>query len=877
MSLLRLATGRGRRGNGWPAQAAAIVLLGALVAHGQDGGRPDGIPRSAKPPAGQVPPPPDPPARPGGAAGGGGGGGGGAVNAVDSIPLPPPKTDLEAVQRRNDELRRQIERAEAWQRQMASETPKVENSIASLRTEIEDLREWKKATFVLGDPRGTVAAAVRIDGERFLVQGIAEGRRVPPYLAAAAKDRIVCVATQAGRDLARRIASSRRRGDSIQDALLDELQVKVWKTHALLPLSDAAGLRFVVFRDARKRSHQQIGVFSKVEGETLFYQPIGPDVRQIDRSRIEPGTLRADVGADILDAVDGDATFLDYCVLNAAHELSQIGKQPGHMAIGVRVELDGIAGSLQDQSQFQSRRADSNDFFKCAGIPFFDFPFEYTAYLADPNAALKELARGIEDSLYAKLQTAGFPVVERENIEALRKQPVDVPSSETGAALGATHLLVAEVGPSRRSGMYRLSVRLIDSYRGNVVWAIDSEPTLPPHDPGNPLFLKSGRLAAIRSVKDLPEAQVVLLEGLESPLLVPLARANSRPLSQLVVLEAGPPGEIRYRSLFSRRTLTLPERLVSLHTSEPSEEPKFPKTVVVRPVEKGVDQVADESMLESQLTRAVVWAIASASMTPAGRIVDDLEEGKAFRVSLGSQDGIKNDTLLRILRPGPGQPAADASPVLSGTPSPEEFPLPITLKVRTLDADSCVVVPIRTGLEIDSGWSDGSLAPRLGDIVYNPCERPRKFAVFPPEDRLRDVAGVEFGRLPVSKQQKIMIDQQALAATIRSKIVTSFVNLHAAFSDEGIYEDDPACPVRDRRFRWKLLNVQKTCERVAVKGATHAIGGYIKPDRTTFENNVRYEVELVVFEIHRDANGKWSLTDTNIQLPRLRLGAKLWD
>ncbi|AMV21632.1 hypothetical protein [Planctomyces sp. SH-PL14] len=872
MSLLRFATGW--RGTGWLMPAAVAVLLGTLVAHGQgpSEGRPDGIPKSAKRPAGQAPPPADQPARPGGAVGGGG-----AVDPVETIPLPPPKTELEAVQRRNDELRRQIERAEAFQRQMASETPKIENSIASLRAEIENLREWKKATFVLGDPRGTVAAAIRIDGERFLVQGIAEGRRVSPHLAAAAKDRIVCVATQAGRDLARRIASSCRRGDAIQDALLEELKTKVWKTHPLLPLADAGGLRFVVFRDAQKRSHQQIGVFSKVEGETLFYQPIGRDVRQIDRSRIEPGTLRADVGADILDAVDGDATFLDYCVLSAAHELSQIGKLPGHMAIGVRVELDGISGSLQDQSRLLVRRGDSNDFFRCAGIPFFDFAFEYTTYLADPNAALKELARGIEDSLYTKLHTAGFPVVELENIESLRKQPGDVPSSEMGAALNATHLLVAEVGPSRRSGMYRLSVRLIDSYRGNVVWAIDSEPTLPPHDPSNPLFLKSGRLATIRSVKDLPEAQVVPLEGMESPLLVPLARANSRPLSQLVLLEASPPGEVRYRSLFSRRTLTLPERLVSVHASEPSEEPKFPKTVVVRPVEKGVDQVADESMLESQLTRAVIWAIASASMTPAGRIVEELEEGRAFRISLGSQDGIQKETLLRILRPGPGRPATDAAAALSGAPSSEECPLPITFKVRTLDADSCVVVPIRMGLEIDAEWNDGRLTPRLGDIVYNPCERPRKFAVFPPEDRLRDVAGVEFGRMPVSKQQKIMIDQQTLAATIRSKIVTSFVNLHAAFSDEGIYEDDPACPLRDRRFRWKLLNVQKTCEQVAAKGATHAIGGYIKPDRTTFENNVRYEVELVVFELHRDANGQWSMTDTNIQLPRLRLGAKLWD
>lgn len=769
---------------------------------------------------------------------------------------------------RIDELRRQLLQAESLDRQLASEGPQLDKQVASLKNELEEVRQWKQASFVLGDSTGTVAAAVRIDGDRFVVQGTAEGRKVPSRLSAAAKEQIVCVATKAGRDLARTLCRGCRPGDEIRDNALDELKSNVWKSHQLLPLADAADLKFVVFRDAQRRARQHIGVFSKVDGDSLYYQPLGRDVREIHRSRIEPGTLRADAGADILDAVDGDETFLDYCVLSVAHELSKIGRQPGHMAIGVRVELDGLGANLKDEGRYITQKIDTNDFFKRCGICFFDFAFEWSVFQEDRNAALKRIARGVEDSLYTKLHTSGFPVVELEHIESLRLLGGDQPVSKIGPALGATHLLVAEVGPAKRDGMYRLTMRLVDGYRGNALWAIDSEPTLPRHDSENPLFLKSGRLAAIRQVKDLPEEQNVPMLGIEKPALVPLARSNSIARTQLVLVEPGPPGEFFYRSLFGRQVYSLPERLVSLEEADPRMEPKYPKTVVARYIDQGVDEVADDAALDGQLTRAVIWAMASSSMTPAGRIVESLEGGHAFRITLGLQDGLRQDSVLRVLRTASTRDGREPDDGAGG--ERDDFPLPLTFKVRSLDAESSVVIPLRMGLEIDQAWNDGSLVPRVGDIVYNPHERVRKFAVFPPQDRLQDVAGKEFQRLSQSQRQKIMIDQENLAQAIRRKVATSFINLNAAFTDEGVYDEHP-------RTRVKTLNYPRTCEKVALKGATHVIGGFIKPDRATFQSNVKYDVELLVYELTQKANGLWDTTETKIQLPKLKLGPKVWE
>lgn len=778
-------------------------------------------------------------------------------------PLESLKQKLKTSRQRVEEQRQKIEAAKAAERKLGDDLSSLKARREKLKAEVPELKRWLDASFVLGDTRANNIAAIKIDGDGFTLIGNASGADVSSRIAVAIKERIPRVATTSGRELARRIATSIQPGERLSPELTSEIRNKVWTPHrvfsGVFKQNDAQPEpQFVVFRGVHS-ARQQIGIVQDVTPTSLTFFPVGPSQKTIERGLVEPGSVRSDLGKDILDAVDGDDTYLDYCILSIADKLSAIGREPGHMAVGLHVLLDGLQSNLD----IVERRTNEYTEIDLSNVPFFfgmklggKIRRDNSRDIPDPHADLKRKAREVEDSIYQRMFDCGIPIVENEHVQLLRdaaKSPGDI-----GSRLHATHMVVAEVDRSTK-GLIRLSTRLLDVKTGGQLWASNSESTCPKTQKSdNAFFLKSGTLAMISLDTNAPSAKNEELKGYESPLKVPFAHnivtSSKPPAQQLVVLDdaaanGAAPDFWTYRPLFDRQVWKVKKSAVKTEAFPLG----FPQYL------SKASSKNDTSMTE-QLTRAVVWELAAKGLTPAGRVEEVLENRQAFRLSIGKENDIKPDSYVRVYRPkGDSQ----------GSDGPTDFPLPMSLRIRTLNDSSSIAVPIRTGLQ--GYWEEDGLWPRPGDIVYNPYEFPRKVAIFPLEGRAKSLSAKDITALSdnnAKKWQDIVQNQDELARKIQGKLRDGFLKLNSvAYESQGV-------TLTDRRGG-VTVNVDATCAEAASKGATHVIGGFIKPVKVG--DNVRYETQINLYELAKTDTGKWHLGRELVSLPVGKLGAQGWD
>ena len=137
--------------------------------------------------------------------------------------------------------------------------------------------------------------------------------------------------------------------------------------------------------------------------------------------------------------------------------------------------------------------------------------------------------------------------------------------------------------------------------------------------------------------------------------------------------------------------------------------------------------------------------------------------------------------------------------------------------------------------------------PRKGDIVFNAYEPKKKVAIFPPEDRSKDLSQIDRSKMAnnAKQWQDIVQNSNELAKKIQAKLRDGFLKLNSVgYETEGIFQNGQ-------------LDVSGTCKAAVDKGATHVVGGYITP--TKAGKDVKYKVNLNVFKIEKDASGRWGL------------------
>ena len=768
--------------------------------------------------------------------------------------LDPLRDKLNEQKVRTEKLREQVNAANAQKRRAKEELETYQKQIQKLREEIPEMRRWQGASFILGDSRATDAVAIKVEGSSFSVLGKAVGEYVAGRVAAAANAKVPRVATAKGRQLARLVASRVVPGEPLPPELDSEIRSNIWKTHSIFPVpingrESHPELRFVVLRTLSS-TKQQIGIVQRIDPTSLTYLPIGRTEKTIDRREVELGSVRADYGKDILDAVDGDATYLDFCILSIADKLHSIGHELGTMAVGVHVVLDGMSEGLEDKSGRTNEfvELNKNNIFEAFGLNIgIAFRKDISKEIKDPNVDLKQRAREAEDHLYAKLSDFRIPVAESEHVDYLRSARQSLKPEKIAGLLNVTHLVVAEFDRTVRD-VPRLSVRLISAKDGNALWAANSDLTCPKQESGNSFFLKSGVLAMMGLDPKEPASKNVELKGYEEPLKVAFAHkmtAGKLPSQQLVILEpAQNKLELAYRPMFDRVIQTVPR-----------------KVVTVQELPKGFSQYLAKATTDSntnmseQLARAIVWEFAAKGLTPAGRVEEILEDRQAYRLSIGRENELKADSFVRVYRPKNATAADDG---------PSDFPLPMTLRIKTLDDSSSVAVPVRTGL--DGYWEEDGLWPQIGDIVFNPYEKPRKVAIFPPENKSNDLSELDRRKIGdnfVKKWQDVVQNTDEVAKKVQTKLRDGFVKLNSvAYESEGIFVN-------------KKLDVARTCEAAHANGATHAIGGYIQPAKAG--TSVKYDVKLIMYELAKNKEGKWGLGRDIHSIPIGKLGLQTWD
>lgn len=803
----------------------------------------------------------------------------------DSSVKSPLENELESLRRRADTLRKEIQKSVEQRQKHEKNIRSKLADIVSLNEERKRIGEenlelelWQKAMLILGDAQSDVAAAVSFEGDDVRLIASCMGVGVKDRLYAAANATVPRAASRDGRDLARRIISADiKPGNLLTPPIAEAIHNQVWRPNPKTPWSYPADPRFVVFRDSESR-RQRLGVFDRIEGNAMSYFPVGRERKIVERERIEPGSLRADNGSDILDAVEADEGFADYCALNILHHLTRGGAEPGFHAVGLHVKLNGIIGSLAQLDRKRVRKMSwhpsglaytiGRQFPSTFGGNRFallaahvsesaSFDLDWSTIERDMHADLKRDARKIEDDLYLRLSRCGVPLIEKEHFDLIRRGKVDVDQLSSGSAgtlMDATHLVVADVdAPKPPAIAPRVNVRLIEVRSGSVLWMANSAELSPRIEDRNPFFPISGKLAVLQRDPHLPKTQELPLFGVEQPLKVEFAQSGApSPPNQLVLLEGDNGTDYFYRSLFSPEIHSVPRRHVSLQT-----------------LDKGIPEVITASEFLSQQTRALVWYLASHSLTPAGRITEILENGKAYRVSVGTQHGINNDTMLRAYRPRNHLAEASAEEAL-------DVPLPISLVVRSAAAESCIVVARRLGL--DGYWEESTVHPRVGDLVYDPSMSKRKIAVFPPEDDSKTIGQAERIRMTgnnVLEWQKIIATQEKVANEIRRKLVNGFRALDVAYEGKGSF-DQIDFGRRASRQQGEL-NVARTVEEALRNDATHAIGGYIRPTGNSRGGGIRYEVELRLFTLSLDpATKQGRLEETKVALPKFMLGQSQW-
>lgn len=710
------------------------------------------------------------------------------------------------------------------------EVRQVEREIEATKSKIERLKLWGSCTLILGSRTSSQAVALDEVGESFRLADAADGDFVAQALVYAWKSGVDRVWNPEAQRLTTDILRTVKRGETLPSPLDQRLRKSFW---TVPKFAGVAGSErdppVVVFQSVHERK-QRVGMFLGISGDELAYRPLAATEAKVTRPEIVPGSLRVDTGAELVAAaaVEQGGTFLDFCILQAAHRLSPADDRPAHPIVAVHVDVRCEAIRSTKAAARLSRRESQH--FRDVGSLLGIEPGEEIP--TDVCTALNRLARRAEDRIYDKLVALGIAITERKFLDNVLAEQ-DVKSGRNRQATStvdradllkvarqheATHVLVARIEePATLNSQFYLSMRLIDLRSNQPVLSLSGENLAPREDSASPIFLHSGRLAWARW-KDRNKRGP--FPGIEQPPIVPvtIGLTGGKTPSRCLVIEetAGAGDAAAFRPLFSRNVERRPWSEIDL-------VPASFETL----------RMSDDPEVRSQLHRYIVWHMAKPAMTPAGRIVAAYPEAGNVETTLGLKHGLAEGAKLRVARP-----VELLSSNLQSRVGKLPIRLPTMLTVSELEEDGSRAFLKKSGKT--GYWDDASMQPREGDLVFARFTPQHRIAVYTPqvpepqpkttfnwnEPGLRD----ELKRLQLSS---IRVTQtgQTIADQLR-------VRLRDAFKTQGIQTTGDSKP---------MSSADEELQDAISHDATIICSGRMYP--VIERSNLRWRVEMRLEEI----------------------------
>lgn len=710
------------------------------------------------------------------------------------------------------EVKESLEQLEVEKRTLVRRYRELPAEIAKLKSKLKWLEAWQEADVVLGSATSGTVAALRREGEQYVLLRAAKSTDAVDAIGAARKSGVLRIANSQARDLANQLAASTREGQPVNERLASRMTSEIWKQLRFVAIDrEVVDPPFVVYRDSAKDA-QRVGLLVGQPAEDGFtINPVGAATRRVSRGDIRVGSVFVERGNEIIPALEEGASFLDYCALTAAHRLSTPKDTPGYVSLAVYVRFamhsEIAAGEDRARRGFNVLELDG------IHTPFVSLGIRTKIdFNTKASPALEKLRRQAEDLFYERLVELGVPVVEREHLDLIEKERQLLPARsdrDFADRLDATHVLVAEVEQSAGGSRCHTSVRLTDVKQGKIIWAASGDDTVPPAEDWSRFSVHGGQ-PVVASVKSLADAELSSL--VESPRLIPIgndAKTKRVPDDLLVIREPGDRNAPQlYRSLFQNAATPV----------------SFSSAV------KTVDSVND--VPRDQRYRFLVWQLGQRLLTPAGRIlaVRTVDQTRHATVSLGADQHVEPGSHLRVLRQGLPTDSNHAN----DNPA-EDVLLASTMRVTEVFKDRCTAIINASGL--GGAWDERAIQPEIGDVVVSRFEPRKTVAVFPAQLRDPETPGERKAAKWDERNAQGVFGQRlecvkrltAVRAKIRDDLRSGLEDLQLTVFQGEV--DDP----------------EKSCREAWQKGARVAIGGFVSAVDT---QKMRYELQMVELQPH---------------------------
>ncbi|MFK7768542.1 MAG: hypothetical protein AB8B55_15070 [Mariniblastus sp.] len=632
------------------------------------------------------------------------------------------REELKALRKEKEQIEAATHEAKRKIESLKRDVESVKDSIASESKQLEEIRRFQTADFVVLDPELFVVGLVDSgDGYKLVgkasnsvakLAGNAVKKWNKPIIASEPK-----LAAQI-----HRLETDQELSTSLKDKL-DEL----WGSRSFFPEVEGEKIQYVNFVDL-DTNRQRLGFYLKHDENTLSAFTIDGKIEQIKKLRVVPGTARVAAG-DKLIRTENDFQILDFCACEIARLLSGnddkeqfVKSVPPNVVVYVKIDLP--------ESHFDVFRTISGKMF----------------WASDRYKNFDSLQQQLEDDLQVKLGKLGVKVLERENLDAIigeQKLSAEFDNEEIlGQMTFATHVFICEVAESSNGTGYKINVRLADVRTSEQLWQESYDRPRTRLVENQKYDLSSGRLAVVNVVKKRPEEWRPLREAKLTSRLGELE-------TQLLIMEKTSAGNsksdsIRARNLFSMQIEDLPKKYIRNADSK---------------LVKSADDVPPECMLQY-----MCWKIRQKTMPLAGLLtqVNDSDDS-SFVMLDDAKSIVKRGDRVNIFRVNTYVETSNDSEVIN------RLPLNATvLEVQNggfrISTEASDVVTLWTGTE-------GLVA---GDLVCPPSQADEhKFVVrdftigMPPPSVLKELGSSrqrreEFYRISQSVAKKFGQDFHAM-------------------------------------------------------------------------------------------------------------------
>ena len=612
-----------------------------------------------------------------------------------------------------DEKQEQLRQIEDDEQDTIRRKKKLEGEIINLISLNDELMEWQKAEFALLEPGVRAVALNHVNDEFYVIDTSADqqifdldGFTVPKMeliTQTLAKGKVPSVITDP--KLVRDVERVVEKGGNVPESLKERV-TEYWKPHQYLPIPQDKELEFVSFID-KQSDLRRVGLFAAAKKDSLEMFSAQGKLETISRADVLPGSIWKGTKKELMHSLD-DRYFIDFCIFEIAHQLQLFSSEPSLQTLVIQVRLDEIEREEVELPPLM-------EWGTIEGGGVLGVLLAYSIANRQMNAREKERAEAkaklaklrkledivayLEDEMYARVVKMGVTTLERENRDFLIQQRnlndgQTTPTLESiGSQIFATHALIIEVKPPRKTGLFHASVRLVDLYSEKILFA-DEADRKPDYRPKAGTFhLDSGELTVV-------ETRDPKFKPLEKPLQIPrsIPRGEGALREHLVYLEPSPPEkrEVVYRSLFDPLSRKVSNDAIDKLT----------------PISRNIRIPFHDSL------RFVICEISKRTRDIGGRILSITGEErnvKTTEISLGRQHGIKAGMRLRMFR----DLGVNQSETGTGTVQ-KLIPIPFHLRITDVNSGKSTAEVVQSGMEKD--WTP-EFTIQTGDIAVSDSHR----------------------------------------------------------------------------------------------------------------------------------------------------------